>query len=586
MIRLKWKLYPSYFVITFAVLILVGLLARAELRAVYLKQLRLDLDHRCTSVSLLLAHTWPETGIYSSYELKKLAMDPTLRITLIRADGVVVGDTDKPAESLKNHSDRPEFIEALKSGTGSSIRDSASIGHEMLYVAHRTQDPQGNPLVVRCSMGMNFIRAELRRFSFTLLWSFLAASILAAVASWFVGARLSRPIEQLSMQAKRFAEGNLKERSHIGTVKELEVLNSSLNEMAGLLEKRLDHVIAQRNEHEAVLHSLAEGVLAVNDRHHIISINPSAERMLHIVGQPIGQPMVEWIRNPEIVEALDKSRQIGAPVTKEVLLYLPEERVVRIVAAPLRDNGGKDRGAVCVLFDMTGMRKLEQVRTDFVANVSHELKTPVTAIKGFIETLLDTPDLDGEQMREFLGLTNKHVVRLQQIIENLLFLSHLERPDLDLQLVSLDLVQVAKRAVSACESLAATKGSKIQLIGEGPAQIQGNGALLEQCLVNLVENAIKYGASEDTIELAIQKSDNKILVTVTDHGEGIPREHLQRIFERFYRVDRARNKATGGTGLGLAIVKHITQLHKGRVDVSSEMGKGSTFTLSFPETNP
>lgn len=583
MIRLQWKLYPSYFLLTLLVLGAVGFLVHSNNRDAYLAQLETNLEQRSRLILQTLPLVWPQNHPFTSMELKKLAQDPRLRLTVVLSDGRPWGDTDQPAEVLAMRGDLPEFSAALQHGKGTTTRQAPGGGRPMLHMALRGQNAQGQAFILTAIHPIDPASVQWSSLLAQLLLIPVLAAALAGAASWFVARRLAKPIEELAGQARRYADGNLEERCHVDTVRELALLNNSLNAMAEVLQHRLNRVIAQKNEHEAVLHSLAEGVLAIDHNHNILSINPSAERMLRLEGQPLGQPLSEWVRQPEIVEALDQARESAAPVAREALIYVPEEKVVRIMAAPLRDNLGRDTGAVCILLDMTGIRKLEQVRTDFVANVSHELKTPVTAIAGFVETLGNMDRIDSPQAREFLGVIAKHAERLQQIIENLLFLSRLEHPELDLQAIPLDLLAVARRAVSACEATAAKKGATLLLGGDSGVLVHGNGPLLEQAIVNLVDNALKYGpARGGTVQLMLTRADRMARLSVQDQGEGIPHEHLHRVFERFYRVDRARSKATGGTGLGLAIVKHIVQLHSGRIELDSALGKGSTFHLLLP----
>jgi two-component system phosphate regulon sensor histidine kinase PhoR len=582
-IRLQWKLYPSYFLLTLLVLGAVGFLVHSNNRASYLSQLETNLEQRARLILQTLPLLWPKDQPFTSIELKKLAQDPRLRLTLVLADGRGWGDTDQPAEAPAKLTEMPEYTAALQQGMGIATRKAPGSSRPMLHLALRGQSSAGQVYVLTAIHPVDPASVQWSSLLAQLLLIPVLAAALAACASWFVARKLARPIEELAGQARRYADGNLEERCHVDTVRELALLNNSLNAMAEVLQQRLNRVIAQKNEHEAVLHSLAEGVLAIDHNHNILSINPSAERMLRLEGQPLGQPLSEWVRQPEIVEALDQARETAAPVAREALIYVPEEKVVRIMAAPLRDNLGRDTGAVCILLDMTGIRKLEQVRTDFVANVSHELKTPVTAIAGFVETLENMDRLDTPQAREFLGVIAKHAERLQQIIENLLFLSRLEHPELDLQAIPLDLMAVARRAMAACEATAAKKGATLVLQGDSSVLVHGNGPLLEQAIVNLVDNAIKYGPGKGgTVQLILTREARMARISVQDQGEGIPHEHLHRVFERFYRVDRARSKATGGTGLGLAIVKHIVQLHSGRIELTSVVGKGSTFQLLLP----
>jgi len=415
-------------------------------------------------------------------------------------------------------------------------------------------------------------------------WSLLVAGLLTAV-SLLHARRIARPLEQLKQGAERFARGDLAHRLPVADSLEIGALAETLNHMAAELDDKLRAVLRQRNEREAILSSMVEGVLAIDAEDRVIRINQAAARLINIeASRAEGRSLPEIIRSSELYRLADAVLASQQPAESEIVLRGKSDRVLHVNATVLQDAREGKLGALLVLHDVTELKKLEKVRRDFVANASHELRTPVTSIKGFVETLLDGAMHDPVELQRFLEIVAQQTDRLNALFEDLLTLSRIEqdaeRPQI--ALASAPVRPVLEAAVEACRLKAAEKNIRMEITCPDDLQAAINPPLLEQAVINLIDNAIKYSPAEQTVAIDGLRGDDAVVIRVRDHGCGIGREHLGRIFERFYRVDPARSRKLGGTGLGLAIVKHIAQLHAGRATVESAVGQGSTFAIHLP----
>jgi two-component system phosphate regulon sensor histidine kinase PhoR len=384
--------------------------------------------------------------------------------------------------------------------------------------------------------------------------------------------------------AKQFASGQLELRIPIRESGELADLARAMNEMARQLSDRIATITRQRNESEAILASMVEGVLAVDSTGHVVRANKAAVSLLDVDNEDIrGRSIEEVVRNPQIQDFIKQILDGKEPAETDIFLQADGRRYFQLHGARLA-AGQTETGAVIVLNDMTRMRRLESVRRDFVANVSHELKTPITSIKGFVETLLEGAPKDPEQSRRFLEIIAKHSDRLNAIIEDLLSLSRLEAES-EQRKISFEkkfLKPVIDSAVELSKVKAEDKKVMINVSCPNSLEARINAPLLEQAVLNLIDNAIKYSDSGSTVAITAESKDDEIAISVTDHGCGIEKKHLSRLFERFYVVDKGRSRKLGGTGLGLAIVKHICQVHGGYVTADSSPGRGSTFIIHLP----
>ena len=415
----------------------------------------------------------------------------------------------------------------------------------------------------------------------------IVLTVLAAGVGLVSSQRISRSLQVMRASAEHFADGDFSHRLRIPNTPEMGNLAVTLNDMAAQLEDQITVVTQQRNEQEAILVSMQEGVLALDPQAHVIAMNPAAEGLLAVsAAQARGRTVQEVIRNVGLQRLLADAMSKAEPTMGEIVLRGDEERFLQGTATALRDAAGRDLGMLVVLNDITQIRRLEIIRRDFVANVSHELKTPITSIKGFVETLRDGALDDRPQAVRFLEIVARHADRLHAIIEDLLSLSRLEQNDeiAEIPRPEVPLSPIVEAAVLDCSAKAAARHVTVVPACVPGLHVKANAPLLEQAIVNLLDNAISYSNADGTVWLTARRENGAVRIDVRDEGIGIAPEHVPRIFERFYRTDKARDRASGGTGLGLAIVKHIAQIHDGQVSVASEVGQGSTFSLHLSQT--
>jgi len=586
--KIIWRLFFSYIFIAIGALLAAGWYFVHSLDALLHDLVVVELSERARLFqNQVLPHLEPlDPGAIDAI-CKQSGKASETRFTVILTSGVVIGDTWETPQNMDNHGGRPEISGALANGQATSKRFSSTLQQNIIYVAIAVRkEPQ--PIgVVRASIPLARMEAQLARIRAEFWGTGGFVALLALGVTFAISRQYGRKMQELKQSAARLAEGELAHRMAIPDSDELAGLAESLNRMAAQLESRMQTVVSQRNQMEAVLSSMLEGVIAVSRDERILSINPAAARWFDLDPEKIRDRSIpEAIRNLAIQKFVTRSLKSRVPVEDDVTVYRNGERILNIKSAPLLDVGPEPIGILIVFNDVTQLRRLEDMRREFVANVSHEIKTPLTAIKGFVETLhhniVETP----EEAQRFLAIIAKHVDRLNTIIEDLLMLSRIENEGERgaIQRERTRLRDIFQNAVQICRPRADEKGIRIELAGDEGIEAMVDPILLEQAVVNLLDNAVKYSDSEKTVRVQARAVDYEIQVQVQDHGIGIEEKHLPRLFERFYRVDKARSRALGGTGLGLAIVKHIAQAHGGHVTVESRLGEGSRFTLHLPRS--
>ncbi len=585
--RLLWQLFPTYLFITFVSLGAVTWYMSGALRSFHIEQTALDLEARGHLIEhQLRGHLLPSESAYIDTLCKELGRESKARITVILPDGTVLGDTEEDPGRMDNHAGRPEIILALKGRVGVSTRFSHTLQKEMLYVAVAVVEGKAIVGSVRVSIPATAIDRTLESVYLRLGWAGLVIALVAAALSLVVARRITRLLEEMKRGAQRFARGELGRRLPISRTEEIGALGVALNEMAAQLDERIRTMASQRNELEAVLGSMVEGVLAVDAEARILRLNQAASRLMGIeVTGATGRRIQEVVRKTDLQRFVTRLLESREPVEGDIVLQFGGvERFLQAHGTPLRDAQGREIGALIVLNDVTRLRRLENIRRDFVANVSHELRTPITAIKGSVETLMAGAVENHQDAQRFLGIACRQADRLNAIIEDLLALSRVEqeaeREGIPLQFEALK--PVLEAALQVCQQSAEEKPVRVNLFCHPDLQARINAPLLEQAVVNLLTNAIKYSSPEGTVLVEAARFQSQVMIKVQDWGCGIAREHLPRLFERFYRVDPARSRNLGGTGLGLAIVKHIAQSHGGEVVVNSTPGQGSSFTITLP----
>jgi len=583
--RLLWQIYPSYLLITLISLIAVVWYASEYMREFHYESVAGGLFEQTRLVEEDVAQLFhaPDVGRLDAF-CKNLAKKVTTRITVIAASGRVIGDSLENPARMDNHADRPEVIEALAGRMGKSTRYSYTLRENMMYVAMPMHEGEAVIGVLRAAVPVTSIDRALRRIYVHIGLGGLVVAAVFATLSLAISRRISRPIEDLTRGAERFARGELAHKLLVPGSQEIGGLAEAMNQMAAQLDDRILTVARQRNEMEAVLSSMVEGVIAVDSDERVININRAAAQLIGVDPAAVhGRSIQEIVRNPDLQQFVARTLARHEAVEGEIVLG-DGERFLQAHGTVLRDPQGAGIGALVVLNDITRLRQLENLRRDFVANVSHELKTPITSIKGFVETLLDGALDSPEDARRFLAIVSKHADRLNAIIEDLLSLSRLEEEGEKEKAILEEgaIRDVVFAAAQSCKVNAAAKNIRVETACPEDLRARIKAPLLEQALVNLLDNAIKYSESGGLVEVEAARQNGEIAIRVRDYGCGIEKEHLPRLFERFYRVDKARSRKLGGTGLGLAIVKHIVHVHGGRVSVESTPGKGSVFTICIP----
>jgi two-component system phosphate regulon sensor histidine kinase PhoR len=585
--RLVAQLFPSYLIIVLVALLAVTWYLSQAWRHAFLDQTATDLKVRAYLVipqfRKLLSPLQPQAVDRLCKELGRIS---STRLTVILPSGLVLGDSSKNPAQMDNHGDRPELQQAFRGKIGISTRHSYTEEISMMYVAAPVLDQGRVAAVVRAALPVTFIDRVLNAMYFKIALGAMGAALLAVWLSLMMARRLSRPLEEMKRAAQRFAEGDLRLKVLVPSGDELAGLAEALNSMAEQLDERIRTVTRQRREQEAVLASMVEGVLAVDQQERLLTLNQAGARLLGVDPESARErPIPEVVRNPDlqnfVAQALASSRQVDGEM---ILREDGRDRLIQLRGTTLRDPQGQAFGALIVLNDVTRLRRLEKARRDFAANVSHELKTPITSIKGFVETLLDGAIQEPDNALNFLHIIAKHADRLNEIIDDLLSLSRIEQDSEQgkIALAPDRLQEVLRNAIQVCRERAKAKDIAIDLTCPEDLAAAINAPLLLQAVTNLIDNAVKYSPAARPVQVEARREPGEVVILVRDQGPGIAPEHLPRLFERFYRVDPGRSRKVGGTGLGLAIVKHIAQAHGGYVTLQSAPGKGSTFFIHLP----
>lgn len=496
------------------------------------------------------------------------SMDPAIRVTLIASDGEVLFDSSN-RPSYENHLLRKEVQEALEKGVGTDVRSSDTVGVQLVYRAEMLEDGR----IIRTAMDAGTLSLGAWFTAYMSIGVFIVL-LISLIIALKISSYVVDPIRELSFATNRIAGGDYVRRLPLRKDPELNQLALNFNHMAEKLERTYLENEEKQGRLEAILRSMNSGVFAFDNQQNILLINPFCKQIFGIYGDVIGRNLSE-INEFEPVMDLVRSEVDML----EVQIKRPVHKDIRIKSAEILGERGNRVGTVVVLQDITDLKKLEKIRSQFVANVSHELKTPLTSIKGFSETLRYVGD--EETRNKFLDIINEESERLTRLIEDILTLSSIEQ-QMELKHEAFEVVGETWKMHSLLEPLAESKGVKLLLEAEGEIWMQGDKDHYRQLIMNLVDNAIKYTKAEGRVTVALTNEWDKVKIVVEDTGIGIPRKHLSRLFERFYRVDKSRDRALGGTGLGLAIVKHIVLLFSGTIDVESEIGVGTRFTVVLP----
>ena len=586
-LNLFWKLGFAFFALLIAVLLPVDYYAERNLRRDYE---RAGFDQLAAIARIALASPAPASVLSTTSRspspalrewVAKMAAS-NVRVTVITSDGLVLADSQSDPQTMENHAGRPEIRDALANGEGQSVRHSVTINRDLLYYAARYSAPGGSPVVLRFATPLGTVNEEVWEFRRRLWLSSLLMLVVTGAASLLISRSFSRRVERLQSFSRRVAEGDFRPIEADRSGDTLEVLAASLNDSAARLDRAIRTLTEERNLSSAILGSMVEGVAVVNSGERLVFANEGFAEILELGVPPqSGSSLVETVRQTELIEAV-RAVLSGAPrVEAEIVTGTLRQHFFAVTVASVK--AAENSGAVIVLHDITDLRKLERVRRDFVANVSHEFKTPLTAIQGFAETLLAGAMDDPQNRIRFLQIILDHSRRLARLTDDLLELSKMDADRVDLEVDRFSVSQFVQSCIETTQRSAAEKNLRVSAnLKNSLPDIAADRRRLAEVLQNLLDNAVQYTPSGGRITVSASSDGEEVEFTVSDTGIGIPKVDQPRIFERFYRVDVARSREVGGTGLGLSIAKHLVEAHGGRIWVESEVGQGSQFHFTVP----
>jgi two-component system, OmpR family, phosphate regulon sensor histidine kinase PhoR len=589
--RLFWKLGLTYIALLLGVLLSVDLYSGRVLRREYLQ----SANEKLSSLLKLAQARPPRTDDLAQLQSWAEWMAQSgVRVTVIDGDGRVLAETARDPETLENHLDRPEVQQALATGTGESVRHSKTVDQDLVYRALRYQPPEKSPVIIRMALPLREIDSSLAGLRRSLLAMLLAILVLGTMVSLGFSRMFATRVQRLKDFSRRVAGGDFRPLPADEPRDELAELGEALNETAKQLDLEIRLLSGERNRSSAILRSMVEGVAVIDAQERLVFCNRAFSEILNLDwASSEGRPVIELVRITELLTLIRRALKGEEGLRSDIAMGIVQQQSFVVTAAPVKalEAGagggtgapGRPSGAVVVLHDVTELRRLERVRQDFVANVSHEFKTPLTAIQGFAETLLAGALDDPNNNRRFLEIIRDHAARLARLTDDLLKLARIEAGKLEIEFSSVGLTEL----IEGCAETTLLKASRKQIsleinIPPGLPAVRGDASLLRDVLQNLLDNAIQYTPAGGRIQVNARAGAREAVVTVTDTGIGIPLADQERIFERFYRVDAARSREAGGTGLGLSIAKHIVEAHGGRLGVESTVGSGSQFSFSIP----
>lgn len=582
---MRKKIVSSYFVIILVLTTTFALIMMNSTNTMMTLQLEDRFINECELVKKLFIKEYKLQNTldfnYMSF-VNEIHKDIDTRITLIDEDGTVKADTHEDPLNMNNHLNRKEVIDAIRTDkVGTSVRYSNTVKADFLYVAIPVHI-DGEMWVIRVSKQLVEIKELNQHILNVAVLSIISAAIFAMLMSIFVSKRITRPIDALTEIANEIADGDFGRKIYISANDQIGELAQSFNKMSHTLNLSMNELKQRNSELEAILNSMINGIIAVDQNKNIILINKFCFEILDLPQNYVveNESMYKIIRNEEIAQMVEISMNKGEPQMKE-LRYVHSDKTLRIFVNPIFTITREIIGSIVVIQDVTQIRKLEQMRSDFVSNVSHELKTPLTSIRGFVDTLKNGAVHQPDTAMRFLDIIDIESDRLYRLINDILLLSEIETMDREPEQTQVELTSVTEEVIDFLELKAHEKGLKLSAIYKEELFIKANRDRIKQMLINLIDNGIKY-TEKGEVKVDIHTQGSWVVIRVTDTGIGFSEDHKERLFERFYRVDKGRSRNQGGTGLGLSIVKHIVLLYKGKIAVESTPGKGTTFEILLP----
>lgn len=501
-----------------------------------------------------------------------------IRFTLVDFTGKVLIDTEADASQLENHLDRPEIKQALNTGQGVNIRNSDTLGKELIYVAVSVPPIER---VVRLSMPLEGIAAYSKELLTPLILMLTVSFLLCMVISLLISRHITVPIMRMRHDTIRIAGGHYEGLQRLRTGDEIEDLSTALGDMAKALQRNIADITEKNSRLQAVFRAVPGGILAIDNHETVTMVNPAAMDMFSITSSPEGRHFLEVVKHAKLENVICEAMVQRTLIEREIMLRKGmEERYLQVFAVPVVSDGAAF-GVILLAQDITRIRKLENMRSEFAANVSHELKTPLTVISGFIDTLKD-PGISRQDADRFLDIISLESERLTRLIEDVLALSDIENT-LAPPASIVDIRQGVREAAELLQKSAQDKNISLTIeLPKNRIPVAADNDRIKQMVINLVDNAIKYTPEAGSVNVSVLREEQLCVIRVRDTGIGIPQEYIPRLFERFYRVDKSRSRALGGTGLGLAIVKHIVSLLGGHITVESTVGTGTMFEVTVP----
>ncbi len=519
-------------------------------------------------------------------KVKELSAPVTSRVTVIDREGKVLADSEDDPAAMENHLDRPEVKQVIGEGkeSGISTRFSHTLGYSMMYAAIPVKfngDVEG---VVRVALSLETIEKAIRHLRITLTIVLFVALLLTALIGIRIAKGIAKPVEEMMLVSEKLKDKDYTARVRMQPKGELGQLANAINVLAASLKSQMEKIQENEQQLSGVLRNMMSGVLLVDKNGKVLLANRAIGCMLNSDPSDFtGRQHVEVVKNAGLSRLIDQCLKEKTEIRDEIQFYYPDERILDAHLAPYVGENGELKGIVAVLHDITDIRRLEKMRSEFIANVSHELKTPITSVKGFTETLLDGAMEDEEALRHFLDIIHKESERLHRLINDILHLSKIEQHMIPLEIENVNVSEVVDRVADTVRKDVERKGLELLLPIEREVWIEGQKDRIQQIILNLVSNAVAYTPEGGKITVSLVERGDQLAISVKDTGIGIAKKDLPRLFERFYRVDKGRSRNSGGTGLGLAIVKHLVESHQGKIEVDSQEGKGTEFTVIMPK---
>jgi two-component system phosphate regulon sensor histidine kinase PhoR len=587
------RLFSGYVVIILMLTIITSTLISRQVTQSSIDDVHRSLAVRAQLIVELVKPYFRENNTNTQEDLQstitRLVHGTESRLTILQANGTVLADSQQEPAHMDNHLNRPEIVNIKGQGYASSTRFSQTVKKEMVYFAQKVEI-NGQALgFVRVSLPLSLVDKKLAELRYIILLSAALAGLSALLVGYSFFRHFSLPFKKIAEVAEAIAKGDYSQRITTNQKDEIGELTSSFNRIAQSSENRINEIITERNRLAMIFSGMVEGVIYVNENLEISHINQAAASILGVAELSVNQTTLNRIKNAEINSAVVDAITNKSVVKTKIYNSLQKDstEIIDVYVASLANDTGDSIGAVIVLNDISELVRLERVRRDFVANASHELKTPITAIRGLTETILDDSDMLPTTRDRFIEKINVQTIRLSDLVSDLISLSRLDIAQKTESTDAFNIVDVAKMSIKSAASLCQQKKLNLSsLLSEEKLKIKGDKQEISQLIDNLLNNAINYTPQFGSINISVDKNDTMVVIKIEDTGIGIAKEFQKRIFERFYRVDSARARDIGGTGLGLSIVKNIVDKNDGTINLVSRENHGSIFTVSFPLFKP